>query len=132
MTTEEIAKLAEQFKFIKPQGARVALRKLADPEQTKSGLYIPKQSVRPSIAAMVVAVGELEAPGVKVAVGDVVLLPFSGSGSEIVFEETTLLIVSKHEILAVATPLDREEIQKSKVLDLSGVSAPKKIVTVSH
>ncbi len=83
----------------KPLGERALVKRVAREEQTPSGIVLPDTAREEPQTAEVVEIGQFE-EGIKVAVGDVVVLrKFAGTEVELDGEE--YLIVDTEDILGV-------------------------------
>lgn len=84
---------------IQPLGARVLLQILEEESVTASGLVLPDTAKEKQQKGTVVAVGDDEET-ITVKVGDTVLFP-KYSGTELVMDGTTYLVIDFTELLAV-------------------------------
>lgn len=97
-----------------PLGER-ALVKMAEGEQTtESGIVLPDTAKEKPQTAEVVEVGQFEEEGVKVEVGDVVVLR-KFAGTEIDLDGEEHLIVKVEDILGVIETKEHQEQQQDRV-----------------
>lgn len=102
MKKDEQEAIRREYSVLIVAGARIAVRKMPDETQTRSGLFLPKTS-SPSIVGQVVGVGPKKEEGFDVEVGDYVLLMLN-SGCEVGVGEEPILVVDKIAILAIVKP----------------------------
>jgi chaperonin GroES len=84
---------------LKPLGARALVKEVEPEETTASGIVLPDTAKEKPQSAEVVAVGEFE-NGVKVSVGDVVVVR-KYSGTEVELDGEEHRIVDAEDILGV-------------------------------
>src|SRR5215204_3395633 len=84
---------------LKPLGARALVKEVEPEETTASGIVLPDTAQQKPQSAEVVAVGEFE-NGVKVSVGDVVVVR-KYSGTEVELDGEEHRIVDAEDILGV-------------------------------
>jgi chaperonin GroES len=92
--------------MLRPLYDRIVVRRVAEEERTKGGLYIPDQNKEKPAQGEVIAIGQgrrLESGALvplEVAVGDKVLFG-KYSGTEIEIDDQKLLILREEEVLGV-------------------------------
>jgi chaperonin GroES len=94
--------------MLRPLYDRIVVKRVAEEERTKGGLYIPDQNKEKPAQGEVIAIGQgrrLESGALvplEVAVGDKVLFG-KYSGTEIEIDDQKLLILREDEVMGVVT-----------------------------
>lgn len=91
---------------IRPLHDRIVAKRLAEPDKTSGGLFIPDNAKKKPLEALIVAVGSgkilengtTQAPSVKV--GDTVLIG-EYTGSEVKLEGEDHIVLREDDILAI-------------------------------
>jgi chaperonin GroES len=99
--------------MLRPLYDRIVVKRVAEEERTKGGLYIPDQNKEKPAQGEVIAIGQgrrLESGALvplEVAVGDKVLFG-KYSGTEIEIDDQKLLILREDEVMGVVTVSELE------------------------